>query len=164
MKRVLAMVMAVVLLAGMTSMAAAEEKVKVSWMSWGHSRPQEIRNEALQAAFPEMAEKMEIEPIVGGQSVPDVADKMRMLLASGGNLPDIFQINSMMFVEFAAAGVCEDLSALYTQYEDQLLPGMKDLVTYEGKQYAFPYCVNTLMWFYRRHQGIRMEGCIHRVL
>lgn len=128
---------------------AAGEQTKLTWMSWGHARPQEIRNEALQAAFPDLAAQYVIEPIVGGNDTGSVIEKMRLALASNSELPDIFQTSSMFFPEMAASGMLADLTDLYDKYDSELLDGMRDLVTYEGRQYAFPYCENTLVWIYR---------------
>lgn len=127
----------------------AAEKIALSWMSWGHARPQEIRSQALEAAFPELAARYEIEAVIGGKDTGAVMEKMRLALAANDNLPDIFQTSSMFFPEMAAAGILEDVSALYEKYDGQLLDGMKELCTYEGRQYAFPYCENTLVWIYR---------------
>lgn len=138
------------------------DKTALTWMSWGHARPQEIRQEALEAAFPELAEKYMIEPVIGGKDIGAVVEKMRLGLASNDNLPDIFQTSSMYFPEMAASGVLADVSYIYDKYEGELLDGMKDLCTYEGKQYAFPYCENTLVWIYRtdifEDAGIDVSG------
>lgn len=125
------------------------DQTDLTWMSWGHARPQEIRQEALETAFPKLAEKYNIEPVIGGKDVGAVVEKMRLGLAANDNLPDIFQTSSMYFPEMAASGVLADVSSIYDKYEGQLLEGMKELCTYDGKQYAFPYCENTLVWIYR---------------
>lgn len=118
-------------------------------MSWGHTRPQEIRSEALKEAFPELYEKYEIKPIVGGKNPYDVVDKVRLAIASNSELPEIFQLSSNLLPEFAEAGVLEDVSYVYKGIEDKLLDGMYDLVTYKDRQIGFPYALGLLTWVYR---------------
>lgn len=165
MKKTVSLFLAIVMLATMFCTAAFAEgaKTEITWMSWGHSAPQDIRNQALADAFPELAEKYVITPVVSGTSGNDVADKIRMMLASGEQLPDIFQINSMLFSEFASIGIGADVSSVFAAYSDAGIgQGFIDLCTYEGKQVAFPYCLNTLMWFYRADMmeaaGIDMDA------
>jgi ABC-type glycerol-3-phosphate transport system substrate-binding protein len=156
MKKLSTLLLAVLFVIGMVPVFAGAGKEdtgtsqgpkKITWMSWGHARPQEIRNEALQSIG--LSDRYVIESVVGGTGVSEVIEKIRLAFASKTNLPDIFQTSSMYFPEMAASGMLADVSTVYTKYNNQLLDGMKELCSYNGKQYAFPYCENTLIWIYR---------------
>lgn len=148
MKRLVTVLCILLIFTFSLSVIANAEKTEITWMSWGHSVPQEIRNKALEMAFPELAEKYVISPIVAPNGAPGVADKLRMMMASGEELPDIWQLNSPLFPEFAEVGIGADVTDYFTGVTG-LLDGVIDMCTYNGRQYAFPYCLNTLMWFYR---------------
>ena len=59
------------------------EKVKLTMMVWGNIDDYTPSNDVLLKDFPEMAEKVEFEVVLGGSGDSDVAEKLRLMLASG---------------------------------------------------------------------------------
>lgn len=151
-RKLVALIMVVLLVTSMATLASASEKTKITWMCWGNTGTQDNRNAALLTAFPDLAQKYELVGIIAGSNAGDVAQQLRLMMAAGGSdLPDIFHMPSMYLPEFAEAGIIEDLSSAYEQYNAQslLMDGVYDMCTYRDKQVAFPYCLNTLVWYYR---------------
>jgi len=128
--------------------SAATGPTKITWMSWGHAAPQEIRNDALKAMG--LSDKYVIEPVVGGSNVPEVVEKIRLAFASRTNMPDIFQTLSTYYPEMAATGMLADVTSVFDRYNSQLIDGMRGLCTYNNRQYSFPYCQNSLVFIYRK--------------
>ena len=56
----------------------------------------------------------------------------------------------MFFPEMVTSGMLTDVTGIYERIGSRLLGGMRDLCTYNGRQYAFPYALNTLIWIYRQ--------------
>ena len=63
--------------------------------------------------------------IVGGQGDNEVAEQMRLALASNNSVADVVMLNYTQVPEFAEAGVLEDLSDVYAGYEDNLTHAAK---------------------------------------
>lgn len=129
---------------------APQGKVKLQWMSWGTPDPINVAIEALFAAFPDLKDKVEFEVVIGGAGDANVAEKLRLGLAANEKLPDILQFNRIQIPEFATAGVLADVSKVYDDKKDSVFPAILDLVSYDGKQVAFPVEAKTKVWFYRK--------------
>jgi ABC-type glycerol-3-phosphate transport system substrate-binding protein len=130
--------------------AESGKKTKISFMVWGSTEYAVRYTNAIMEAFPEMKDKFEVEPQVGGKGDGDVAQKIRLQLAAKGDLPDIIELNRTQLSEFAEAGVLEDLTPYFETVSGDLLEGAKELVTYKDKYVAFPYELKTKLWFYRQ--------------
>lgn len=127
-----------------------EGKVKLQWMTWGNTEGPDKAIEALFAAYPDMQNKVEFEVVLGGQGDGNVAEKLRLALAANEKVPDILQFNRLQIPEFASAGVLADVSEIYKDNADNIYPSIVDLISYEGKQVAFPTEAKTKIWFYRK--------------
>lgn len=125
-------------------------KTPITWMTWGSTDPLvQISNELFKA-YPDMKDKFDIQPQIGGQGDADVAQKFRLALAANGDVPDIIQLNRSELPEFAEAGVLEDLTSVIQPYQDKMMPGYVQLASYKGKMVDFPYQIKPKVWFYRK--------------
>lgn len=109
---------------------------------------EEINNKFL-AANPEIDAKVDIEVELGGSGDGDVAQKLRLALASGNDLPDIIRLNYTQLPEFAEAGVLEPLGDYFIAYEDDIIDAAKSVMQYNGEYTAFPREIKPKVWFYR---------------
>ena len=136
-----------------TSMVFAEDgsdKIDMTMMVWGNVDDYIPSNEVLMEKFPELAEKINLNVELGGSGDSDVAEKLRLMLASGEELPDLVRLNYTQFPEFAEAGVLYDLSDAIAPYEDDIIDAAKTLMTYDGSYYAVPQEVKPKVWLYRK--------------
>ncbi len=106
-------------------------------------------NEQFLAANPEIDAKLDIEVELGGSGDGDVAQKLRLALASGQDLPDIIRLNYTQLPEFAEAGVLEPLGDYIIAYEDDIIDAAKSVMQYNGEYLAFPREIKPKVWFYR---------------
>jgi len=130
--------------------ADSVEKVKMTMMVWGNVDDYIPSNEILMEQFPELAEQVEIEVVLGGSGDADVAQKLRLMLASGEELPDLIRLNYTQFPEFADAGVLYDLSKAVSPYEEDIIGAAKNLMKWDDTYYAVPHEVKPKVWLYRR--------------
>ena len=86
---------------------------------------------------PDLAEKVDFEVQLGGAGDGDVADKLRLALTSGENVPDIVRLNYTQLPEFAKAGVLYPLDDYIAEYEDRIIDAAKDM-KYDDTYYASP--------------------------
>jgi multiple sugar transport system substrate-binding protein len=77
------------------------------------------------------------------------AEKFSLALSGGTALPDILQLNYTEMPQFAAAGVLEELSAIYAPYSNDLYAGALQVAKYNGGFYAFPESLNPKLFYYR---------------
>jgi multiple sugar transport system substrate-binding protein len=126
------------------------EKETIRYMIWGDAGLYNQISEALKETYPEFFEKYEIEVIVGGAGDNEVAEKIRLALASGESCADIIQLNYTQVPEFAKAGALEDLSDIYEGYEDNLTFAAKNLSEYDGQTVALANQVNSKLFYYRK--------------
>ena len=63
--------------------AADGEKIKMTMMAWGNIDDYTPSNEVLLKTFPELAEKIDLQVELGGGGDAEVAEKFRLMLASG---------------------------------------------------------------------------------
>lgn len=106
-------------------------------------------NKRFLAENPEIDAKIDIDVELGGSGDGDVAQKLRLALASGQDLPDIIRLNYTQLPEFAEAGVLEPLGDYFVAYEDDIIDAAKAVMQYKGEYVAFPREIKPKVWFYR---------------
>ncbi|NSW91283.1 MAG: extracellular solute-binding protein [Firmicutes bacterium] len=126
------------------------EPVKLSVQCWGSSNLVQSYMEALYDAFPEYKSKVAFDYIIGGQGDAESIEKFRLALAAKDNIPDILQINSTQFYEFAKGGMLVDISADIQPYKEDILKGALTAMECNGKYYSFPQMIKTKVWYYRK--------------
>lgn len=129
--------------------ASDGEKIKMTMMVWGNIDDYIPSNEVLMNTFPELAEKYDLQVELGGGGDAEVAEKLRLMLASGEELPDLIRLNYTQFPEFADAGVLYDLADAVAPYESDIIDAAKSLMTWDGVYYAVPQEVKPKVWLYR---------------
>lgn len=125
------------------------EPVTLKMMVFPATANYENINSKFLAANPEIDRKVSIEVELGGSGDGDVAQKLRLALASGQNIPDLIRLNYTQLPEFAEAGVLEDVGAYIALYEDSIIEAAKTVMQYKGIYYAFPREIKPKVWFYR---------------
>lgn len=125
-------------------------KRNVTLMTWGNTQNEGKTTAAVLKAYPDLAGRMDIEVIIGGNNSPEVANALRLALAANDNIPDIVMLNYANMPEFASAGVLADISSIMKPFENDLFPGVRDSMQYRGKYVAFPYDAKPKYWFYRK--------------
>ena len=154
MKKLLVLVLTLGLLA-MSFGAMAEglyegEKVTMEMAVWNSVETYEQINAALIEQFPEIGEKADIEVVIEGDGDTGVAQKMRLLLGSGEELPDMVRVNYAQFAEFESAGLLYDMSAAIEPYRDDIIPAVLEMMTGEdGGIYCLPQEAKPKVWYYR---------------
>ena len=132
-----------------TEGAASGEKTTLSMMVFPSTENYETINEKFLEQNPDLAEKVDFEVQLGGSGDGDVADKLRLALTSGENVPDIVRLNYTQLPEFAKAGVLYPLGDYIAEYEDKIIDAAKSIMKYDGTYYALPREVKPKVWFYR---------------
>lgn len=125
------------------------EPVALKMMVFPATANYEHINAKFLAANPEIDRKVDIEVQLGGSGDGDVAQKLRLALASGQNIPDLIRLNYTQLPEFAEAGVLEEVGVYISPYEDTLIEAAKTVMQYKGTYYAFPREIKPKVWFYR---------------
>lgn len=165
-KKAVAMLMSTVIAAGMMGnatmvMAKESDKANLTMMVFPSTENYENINKAFMEVNPEFAEKADIEVVLGGSGDGDVAEKLRLALTSGEDIPDIVRINYTQLPEFAEAGVLMDLGEYVADYEDDIIDAAKSIMKYKDTYYALPREVKPKVWFYRadifEECGIKVE-------
>ena len=99
MKKLLALVLTLGLLATCFGAFAedlyAGEKVTMEMAVWNSVETYEQINAALIQQFPEIGEKANIEVVIEGDGDVGIAQKMRLLLGAGEELPDMVRVKRM---------------------------------------------------------------------
>lgn len=127
------------------------EKQTLQMLTWGDPVNSEKIRDGVFEAYPELGEKMDLEFIVAGSSKLDVAEKYRLSLTSNSYISDILMFNSPDFVEFAKAGVLENLDDIYSdEIKDVIFDSVTDTCSYDGKMLAVPQEVKQALWFYNK--------------
>ena len=124
-------------------------KIKLIGMCWGATENQVQMTEKLFAAYPELAEKYEIEWVIGGPHDSDIAQRIRLALSANEYIADFVQLNYTQVPEFAEAGVLRDVSAYISRFAPNLLEGAINLSRYKGRSVAFPFELKPRVWYYR---------------
>ena len=132
------------------STGAMAEKRVVRVMVWGKAENMEKNMGTLALTYPEFFNEVEVEVLVGGSGDNEVAEQIRLALASRESVADIIQLNYTQIPEFAEAGALEDLSAVIGPYADKLLGGAHVITQYKGQYVAFPYELKSKIMYYRK--------------
>lgn len=128
----------------------AGDRVTMEMAVWNSVETYEKLNVELIAAFPEMADKLDIEVVIEGDGDAGVAEKMRLLLASGEPLPDMVRLNYTQYEEFRSADLLYDLSDAIAPYKEEIIPAVLEMMTGEdGGVYCMPQEVKPKIWYYR---------------
>lgn len=149
----LALVLCILMVLPCIPATAETEKVKIVYMDWDSSISQrETEWKLFFERFPEYADKVEVEIVSGGSGETNVLETIRKLVASGqkDEMPDIFTCNWAAVPEYDAMGITADLTSLYEEIGDQILPGVVELMQYNGRFLGFPVEMKTKMWVYRK--------------
>lgn len=133
--------------------AAGEESdgdpVTLRMMVFGSTEVYEDINREFFEINDDLAKKVNIEVELGGSGDFDVAEKIRLALASGEELPDIIRLNYTQLPEFAEAGILEPIDRFVEPYDDNIIEGVKVIMEYDGTMYAFPREIKPKIWYYR---------------
>ncbi|MFN7252278.1 MAG: ABC transporter substrate-binding protein [Anaerobacillus sp.] len=124
------------------------EKVTLDWWDWGTLQGVEAMTTALFEAFPEYEDQLEISGVLQ-ENEQAMASQLRLLLSANENVPDIIKFNRTQVIEFAHAGILEDLTSHVAPYLDNVVPGGHELMMYGEEVIAFPYEIKPKVWFYR---------------
>lgn len=117
---------------------------------WGGAERFDARKATYARAFPAMADAWNIKVESPGAHDAEVAQQLRLALASGSGIPDLMQMNYTAVPEFAEAGLLEDLSDFMAPYADDLSTAGKALSTYKGQTIAIPAEAKSKVWYYRK--------------
>lgn len=147
MSRYGAMILAVVLLVGLSCNVAAQKKVTI--VHWQHHSP--ARFEVVQT-FAEEFMKQNPNVTIEIESVPesDYFQKLLPALAAGSG-PDTFQIPAGQVPAYAASGVIQPIDtrvATTQQIEAEFIPPAIKRLKQGGKYYGFPVDTQTIVLFY----------------
>jgi multiple sugar transport system substrate-binding protein len=115
-------------------------------MTWGGPEHSQKRDAGVRAIYPDLPQ---VEIVVGGPGDFDVANALRLALASGEDIPDMVQFNRTQVAEFAAGEELLDLGDVYAPIEQDLYAGAIELVKYGDAFVCFPYELKSKMFFYR---------------
>ena len=144
MKKILATLLTLCLLATMCSLALAEEQITLTFGFWDTN--QEPGMKAIAEAY--MAEHPNVK--IETQVTPWDQYWMKLEAAAmGGALPDVFWMHSNQFFKYVSAGTLLDLTDLgldYTPYP----AGITALYNFEDKQYAVPKDYDTIALAYNK--------------
>lgn len=128
---------------------SAAEPVTLRMMVFGQTEVYEQINEEFFELNPDLKGKVNIEVELGGSGDFDVAQKIRLALAAGEELPDIIRLNYTQLPEFAEAGILEPIDRFLEPYEDNTIEGAKEIMKYKDTFYAFPRELKPKIWYYR---------------
>ena len=128
--------------------ATPAKKITLKNMMWGGAQRDEARDKALRTVYPDLPP---VEQIVGGAGDSEVAQALRLALASGdkNNIPDIVQFNKTQVPEFAISNELADLGDIYNKYKADCFAGVLQLCAYDSKMVAFPLQIKSKIWYYR---------------
>lgn len=125
------------------------EKTKLLGMTWGSTATIEEYTKNFFEANPDLADKYEIEWVVGGEGDSDVAQSVRLALSSGEYVADFVQLNYTQVPEFAESGVLTDISDTVDAYAENIAEGALKLTNYKDDMVAFPFELKPRVWYYR---------------
>lgn len=136
--------------AALVRTAHAQKPTRITVWTWGGTERFQRRVDAFKRLFPDVAARIEVDVVSPGKQDAEIYQAFRLALASGGNLPDLVQMNYIGMPEFAEAGVLADLSGMMKPYVADLVDGARQLATYNGSIIAVPYQMKGKVWFYRK--------------
>jgi ABC-type glycerol-3-phosphate transport system substrate-binding protein len=122
----------------------------VTWMKHGSPAGIDSRRDLLFKVYPELGKKYTLEAVIAGKSANDVNQKLRLSLAAGAEIPDLVMLQYPVLKEFVLSGIIEDVSELYKPVWNDTPQAVKDVVSFDGKQWGFVIQIKTKLWFYRK--------------
>lgn len=148
MKRFLALLLTLVMAFGVSSLAAAEDKDKLT--IWSYGTPEYMRiyfQRYLERENTGLTAEM-----VNYSGEEEVRQQLMMTVNAGAmeDLPtaiSTFPVSMKVLVE---AGLLADITDLVTPYMDQFVDGAFDQATYQGRIYGMPYTLQPKMMFYNQ--------------
>ncbi len=123
-------------------------KKTLTWFVWATLDIPKQLSEVVFSSFPELRDKVEIKGQLFASDVV-LMQKLRLMKASGEPMPDICMMQSFMLPELVRSNTLEDVSKVLKPYKSKMTVGAYKLVSYQNKQYAFPYQLKPLVWVYR---------------
>lgn len=132
--------------------AKSGEKQNLIAMTWSDPSDAERIRDAMFEKFPDMAEKIDLEFVLGGGSNADVAEKYRLSLTSNSYICDILYMNAYDVPEFAEAGTLVELDDIYNAdgIKGEIMPSALEAATYNEKLLAVPQELKQTLWFYNK--------------
>lgn len=135
-----------------TNQASGDKKqgpVTLKFANWGQSE------DATKAIFQKMADdftaknpniKIEFATYPYG----DIQQQV-LVMANAGNAPDVVQGETATFASYMSSGFVEPLDNLVDKkIIDDIYPGVKDSISYEGKLYALPWICSPYVMVYNK--------------
>lgn len=177
-KKITAVLLSMALIVGLTACAGSDtkdadskksstnEKVTIKLMEWD-SGVDNAKTEwdVFLDTFPEYKDKVDIEIVTGGSGPIDIMEMMRKMTASGEQeeMPDIITCNWAQVPEYYDMGIIRDVTDVYDEHGDEILPGVMNLMKYEDQYMGFPAEVKTKIWAYRKDMfeaaGVDPNAC-----
>ncbi len=77
-------------------------------------------------------------------------NKLDPVLASGQGTPDVFALEDAFVRKYIESGLLLDLTDVYEEVKDKVVPYVVDVATYDGKVYGLSWQVTPGAMFYRR--------------
>lgn len=150
MKKLVALLLAVMMIASMSAIAVAEEKTTITWTSWALAEETLVPIYGGSAdAF--MADNPDI--IVDYSQTNPYAQYLDQLLvaATAGNAPDVAHIKAEWLPQFLELGVVKDIKPYISEevladYSQAALDG----VTEDGAMVSMPWFANTYAVYYNK--------------
>jgi ABC-type glycerol-3-phosphate transport system substrate-binding protein len=124
-------------------------KVDLTMMVFPATENYDTINKRFLEKFPEIAKKVNITVVLGGAGDGDIAQKMRLALASGEPMADLIRLNYTQLPEFAEADILENLNPYIAEYDRNIIEAAKQVLQYKGQYVAFPREIKPKVWFYR---------------
>ncbi len=153
--RFLAIMIALVALPAMSAFSAGEanlysgDPVTLKMMVFGSTDEYKTMLNILTTTYPEIGRKVKFEIILGGAGDFDSAQKFRLALAANDNIPDLIRLNYTQIPEFAVSDVLMDFGKNIEPIKNSIIPGVLEVMKYDGKFIAYPYEVKSKIWYYR---------------
>ncbi len=144
MKKLLALVLAVVLLASLAGVADAETTLTYATFSASGAQEETLKKmiEVFESKNPDI--KVDVQLTGYNDYITALATKV-----AGGNAPGVFEMNMENYLSYMLRGACADLSALGVAKENYS-EGTLAAVSSAGKLYAVPMSFSTCVLFYNK--------------
>lgn len=129
--------------------AVAQAPTTLHWMGWGGSKYQPKIAALVAQQMPAVGAKYDVKVVDGGPGDGDVANQIRLALASGQNIPEIVTFNRIQVPEFTLADELMTLDDVIAPIKDDLYAGALALSQYNDHYMAFPLQVKSKMFYWR---------------
>jgi ABC-type glycerol-3-phosphate transport system substrate-binding protein len=126
------------------------QKATVTWMTWSSERGVIGRQSQIHEVYPDLKEKVELKHVPGGANVREFIQKLRLLVMSGADVPDIAEGVSSTMPAMVTGNMIRDLTDVMQVYTKNVIPASIRVQSYNGRIMGFPGQVKTKLWFYRK--------------